>query len=249
MSMIRFQNVIKKFGERTVLSGISFEAQKGEILFVLGTSGTGKSVLLKNIVGLLRPTSGQIFVDNEEVSQLSEEEYFPVRKKCGMVFQQPALFDSINVYENVAYGLRRHKKELAEAEIKDKVLTSLELVHLEGVEQKGVNELSYGMQKRVSLARTIALDPQILLFDEPTTGLDPITTNAINQLIFDLSRKLKTTSMVVSHDMKCALSIADRIMVLDKGQIVAIGTPEEMKNSKQPLVEEFLAEVLNETVD
>lgn len=249
MSMIRFQNVIKKFGERTVLSGISFEAQKGEILFVLGTSGTGKSVLLKNIVGLLRPTSGDIYVDGVEVSRLSEEEYFPIRKKCGMVFQQPALFDSINVFENVAYGLRRHKNELSEQQIAEKVQSSLELVHLDGTELKKVSELSYGMQKRVSLARTIALDPQILLFDEPTTGLDPVTTAAINQLIYDLSRKLKTTSMVVSHDMKCALSIADRIMVLDKGQIVAIGTSDEMKKSTQPLVKDFLSEVLNESVD
>lgn len=249
MSMIRFENVIKKFGERTVLSGISFEAKKGEILFVLGTSGTGKSVLLKNIVGLLRPTSGDIYVDSVEVSRLTEEEYFPVRKKCGMVFQQPALFDSINVFENVAYGLRRHKKEMSEQQIAEKVQSSLELVHLDGTEQKKVGELSYGMQKRVSLARTIALDPQILLFDEPTTGLDPVTTSAINQLIFDLSRKLNTTSMVVSHDMKCALSIADRIMVLDKGQIVAFGTPDEMKKSTQPLVKDFLAEVLHESVD
>jgi len=248
-SMIRFNNVIKKFGEREVLKGISFEAKEGEILFVLGTSGTGKSVLLKNIVGLLRPTSGEIYVDDVEVSQLTEEEYFPIRKKCGMVFQHPALFDSLTIYENVAYGLRRHKSEMTEPEIADKVQTSLELVHLEGVEQKRTNELSYGMQKRVSLARTIALDPKILLFDEPTTGLDPVTTNAVNQLILDLSRKLKTTSMVISHDMKCALSIADRIMMLDKGHVVAFGSPEEMKKSTQPLVKDFLAEVLNEKVD
>lgn len=248
-SMIRFNHVIKKFGEREVLKGISFEAKEGEILFVLGTSGTGKSVLLKNIVGLLRPTSGEIFVDGVEVSQLSEEEYFPIRKKCGMVFQHPALFDSLTIYENVAYGLRRHKSEMTEPEIADKVRTSLELVHLDGVEQKRTNELSYGMQKRVSLARTIALDPKILLFDEPTTGLDPVTTNAVNQLILDLSRKLKTTSMVISHDMKCALSIADRIMMLDKGHVVAFGTPDEMKKSTQPLVKDFLAEVLNEKVD
>jgi phospholipid/cholesterol/gamma-HCH transport system ATP-binding protein len=240
--MIQFKNLVKRFGERTVLKGLSLDIREGEILFILGTSGTGKSVLLKNIVGLLRPDEGQIWIDGQEVSKLSEEEYLPVRKKCGMVFQHPALFDSLTIYENVAFGLRRHY-ELAEPEIAEKVKKALSLVHLQGVEQKMPAQISYGMQKRVSLARTVALEPQILLFDEPTTGLDPITTNAVNQLILDLSRSLKTTSLVVSHDMQCALSIADRIVVLDQGNIVALGTPAEMKNSSVPLVKDFMAEV------
>ncbi|MBS1968983.1 MAG: ABC transporter ATP-binding protein [Bdellovibrionales bacterium] len=241
--MISFKNLIKRFGERTVLKGLSLDIREGEILFILGTSGTGKSVLLKNLVGLLRPDEGEIWIEGQEVSRLSEEEYLPIRKKCGMVFQHPALFDSLTIYENVAFGLRRHFR-LEEDEIHRRVTKALSLVHLSGIENKKPAEISYGMQKRVSLARTVALEPKILLFDEPTTGLDPITTNAVNQLIQDLSRTLKTTSLVVSHDMQCALSIADRIVVLDQGNIVALGTPEEMKHSKVPLVRDFMAEVL-----
>jgi phospholipid/cholesterol/gamma-HCH transport system ATP-binding protein len=224
--------------------GSPFRAQQGEILFILGTSGTGKSVLLKNIVGLLKPTSGEIWIDGEEVSQFSENEYFRIRKKCGMVFQHPALFDSLTVFENVAYGIRKHKPETSEEDIADKVRKCLSLVHLSGIEDKRPAEISYGMQKRVSLARTVAVDPTMLLFDEPTTGLDPVTTNAINQLIFDLSRELKTTSLVVSHDMHCALDIADRIMVLDKGKVIEEGTPEDLKKSEQPLVKDFLMEIV-----
>lgn len=241
--MIKFDKVIKRFGSRTILDGISFEIQKGEILFVLGTSGTGKSVMLKCIVGLLRPEEGAIWIDGQEVSRLSEEDYFPVRKKCGMVFQHPALFDSLTIFENVAFGLRRHT-QMNESEIQVAVKRALGLVHLSGVEHKMPAEISYGMQKRASLARTLAVEPQVLLFDEPTTGLDPVTTNAVNQLIFNLSRELKTTSIVVSHDMHCALEIADRIIVLDKGRIVETGTPDDLKKSSQPLVKDFLAEVV-----
>lgn len=241
--MIEFKNLVKSFGERTILKGLSLSIEQGEILFILGTSGTGKSVLLKNLVGLLRPDQGEIWIDGEEVSQFTEEQYLAIRKKCGMVFQQPALFDSLTVYENVAFGLRRHYR-LEESQIREKVTTALGLVHLIGIEKKMPSQISYGMQKRVSLARTIALEPKILLFDEPTTGLDPVTTNAVNQLIFDLSRTLKTTSIVVSHDMQCALAIADKIVVMDQGKIVDSGTPESLKKSQVPLVKEFLAEVM-----
>lgn len=234
---------MKRFGTRTVLNGLNLKIREGEIIFILGTSGTGKSVLLKNIVGLLTPDDGEIWIDDEEVSKFTEEQYLPVRKKCGMVFQHPALFDSLTVYENVAFGLRRHY-QLSEEVIQSKVSKALRLVNLHGVEQKRPGQISYGMQKRVSLARTVALEPRILLFDEPTTGLDPVTTTAVNQLILDLSRELKTTSLVVSHDMNCALAIADRIVVLDKGNIVALGTPDELKKSSEPLVKEFLAEVM-----
>lgn len=240
--MIEFKNLVKKFGTKTVLNQISFKIEEGEILFILGTSGTGKSVLLKNLVGLMQPDAGEIWIDGQEVSRFEEEEYLPVRKKCGMVFQHPALFDSLTIYENVAFGLRRHYV-LDEQVIAQKVKKSLSLVHLQGIEQKLPAQISYGMQKRVSLARTVALEPRILLFDEPTTGLDPVTTNAINKLIFDLSRKLKTTSVVVSHDMNCALTIADRIIVLDKGSIVASGSPQELRKSQVPLVRDFLSEV------
>lgn len=243
--MIEFKNLVKSFGSRTVLDNLSFSVPEGQILFILGTSGTGKSVLLKNIVGLLRPSSGEIWIDGQEVSHLSEEEYLPVRRLCGMVFQHPALFDSLSVFENVAFGLRKHYRDMVEAEIKERVTKCLELVNLRNVESKMPPDISYGMQKRVSLARTVAVDPKILLFDEPTTGLDPVTTNAINRLIFDLSRRLKTTSLVVSHDMNCAFEIADRIIVLDKGRIVAEGSPQELAKSDHPLVKDFLEEALH----
>lgn len=245
--MIRLKNLRKSFGEREVLKGINLEISRGEIVFVLGTSGTGKSVLLKLLVGLLKVTDGQIFIDDEETTHFTEEQLFEVRKKCGMIFQHPALFDSLSVFENVAFGLRRlgtrSEGRLSEESIESKVKNSLELVHLVGVEEKLPQAISYGMQKRVSLARTVAVEPEILLFDEPTTGLDPITTNAVNQLILELSRKLKTTSIVVSHDMQCALAIADRIVVLDKGEIIEQGTPKEIQKSQHPLVRDFMAEV------
>lgn len=241
--MIEFKNLVKKFGERTILKGISFKVNKGDIVFILGTSGTGKSVLLKNLVGLMQPDQGEIWIDGRETSRLTEQEYLEIRKKCGMVFQQPALFDSITVFENVAFGLRKHYN-FSEEEIRAKVQKALSLVNIRGVEDKFPTQISYGMQKRVSLARTVALEPQILLFDEPTTGLDPVTTTAVNELIRDLSRKLQTTSIVVSHDMNCALSIADQIVVLDQGNIVDQGTPAQLKQSKQQLVRDFLAEVL-----
>lgn len=242
--MISFQKVVKRFGDRTILKGISFDVKEGEIVFILGTSGTGKSVLLKNLVGLLRPDEGSIYIDGQEVSSLSEQDYLPIRKKCGMVFQHPALFDSLTIFENIAFGLRKHF-QLPNSEIKDKVHKCLGLVNLNAeILTKLPSEISYGMQKRVSLARTVAVEPKILLFDEPTTGLDPVTTNTVNRLISDLSRKLKTTSMVVSHDMQCALDIADRIIVLDKGEIVEQGTPDQLMKTANPLVKEFLAEVL-----
>lgn len=244
--MISFENVRKNFGEREVLKGISFDVPEGQILFILGTSGTGKSVLLKNIVGLMQPTSGRITVDGEDVSRLAEEQLFPIRRKCGMVFQHPALFDSLTVFDNVAFGLRKHYPHYDPGQVESRVLECLQLVNLRAnVAGKKPQDISYGMQKRVSLARTVAVSPKILLFDEPTTGLDPVTTKAINHLIFELSRKLKTTSLVVSHDMQCALEIADHIIVLDQGMIVDQGSPRELKKSRHPLVMDFLKEALD----
>lgn len=237
---IRFENVSKSFGSKVILKNVSFEVQTGEILFILGKSGMGKSVTLKHIIGMLKPDSGKVFVDTAEVSSLDEDGLAAIRKRCGMVFQHPALLDSLTVFENVRFGLKGRSAQ----DIRKIVLNKLKLVHLgESLLNRYPPDLSYGMQKRVSLARTLAPEPQYLLFDEPTTGLDPITTNAINALILELSRQLKVTSIVVSHDMHCALAIADRILVLDQGGIRALGTVNEIKNSRDELVRDFLSEV------
>lgn len=242
---IEFDGLMKRFGDRTVLNGISFRVARGEIIFILGTSGTGKSVLLKTLTGLLRADGGRVVVQGQDLTHLSEEAYLDVRRKCGMVFQHPALFDSLSIEENVAFGLQRHLGLSLEA-ARPRVRECLQLVQLDYDELAELlpAQISYGMQKRVSLARTLAVQPQILLFDEPTTGLDPVTTKQINRLILELSRKLQTTSMVVSHDMDCALEIADRIIVLDQGRIIEQGRVEEVKRSQVPLVREFLAEAL-----
>jgi phospholipid/cholesterol/gamma-HCH transport system ATP-binding protein len=248
---IRFEKVSKSFGQKTVLDEVSFEVHHGEILFILGKSGMGKSVTLKHIVGILKPNSGQILVNNQDVTQQDSTQLAETRRKCGMVFQQPALLDSLTVFENVAFGLKtpqylnRGHTPLSEKQLHDVVVQKLALVNL-GPEilDRFPPEISYGMQKRVSLARTLAPGPQYLLFDEPTTGLDPITTHAVNDLIYDLSRKLKVTSIVVSHDMACALKIADRILVLDQAKVLAHGTVSEIKESKEPLIQAFLSETL-----
>lgn len=240
--MIEFRKITKSFGARTILRDLDLLIPEAKIVFVLGVSGTGKSVLLKNIVGLLKPDSGELFVNGLPIHQYNEKQMMEVRRFCGMVFQQPALFDFLNVFENVAYGLRRHFS-FKESQIAEKVKESLARVGLSGVEAKWPHELSYGMKKRVSLARTVALQPKILLFDEPTTGLDPISTNRVNQLILNLSKELGTTSVVVSHDMESVLKVADHIIVLDGGGLLTQGTPQEMLKSQEPLVRDFLAEV------
>ena len=248
---IRFEHVKKFFGPKKILNDVSFEVATGEILFILGKSGMGKSVTLKHIVGVMKPDSGGVFVENEDVTRMDADRLADIRRKCGMVFQHPALLDSLTVYQNVSFGLRTPQftrslsKPMSEDDIRQIVLEKLSLVNLgQDVLDRMPPELSYGMQKRVSLARTLAPGPKYLLFDEPTTGLDPITTNAVNDLIFELSRKLKVTSVVVSHDMACALKIADRILVLDQGHILSLATVGETKRSKEPLIRDFLAETL-----
>jgi len=253
---IRFEGVHKAFGPKKVLDGVSFEVKKGEILFILGKSGMGKSVTLKHIIGVLAPDAGKIHVDQYEVSSMFTEEgseLLPkVRQRCGMVFQHPALLDSLTNFDNIAFGLRtpqyREKigREPSESEIENIVLEKLGLVHLDPeILPLYPSEVSYGVQKRVSMARTLAPGPDYLLFDEPTTGLDPLSTASINELIAELSRSLKVTSIIVSHDMACALSIADQILFLDQGKILLMAPPQEVVRSKIPLVSEFFQETLS----
>jgi len=240
--MIEFKQVTKSFGDRKVLDQVTFKVARGEIVFIIGKSGVGKSVLLKNIVGLLRPDQGQIWVEKEEVSHLDEQGWFRIRRMCGMVFQNPALLDSLTVFENIAFGLRAHRFYSSEAELEKKVRDMLTLVHLgPEIVSRYPGELSFGMQKRASIARTLVLRPAYVLFDEPTTGLDPIVTYSINQLIQELSHRLRVSSLVVSHDMHCALEIADRILMLHEGRVVMEGTPAQVLKSEVPMVREFLS--------
>lgn len=255
MSLI-FNQVTKAFGQRKVLDQVSFEIKKGSIVFILGKSGMGKSVTLKHLIGVLEPDSGEIQVDDLRVNDFftpqKRFELYKVRQKCGMVFQHPALLDSLTNFENVAFGLKTPQfiqklgRELSEQEITVRVKEKLALVHLdEEVLPLYPHEVSYGIQKRVSMARTLAPEPEYLLFDEPTTGLDPLSTASINSLIFELSRKLKVTSMIVSHDMACALSIADEIMFLDQGKIVLKAPPAQVIESNIQLVKDFFEETLS----
>jgi phospholipid/cholesterol/gamma-HCH transport system ATP-binding protein len=237
--MMRIRNVQKSFGENHVLRGVNLEVKCGESMVVIGGSGTGKSVLLKCIIGLMRFDSGEIEVNGQEISRLTDREWNVLLKKFGMVFQRDALFDSISVWENVGFGLRRHTK-LTDEEIKGIAVEKLKLVGLQNVEDNMPAELSGGMRKRVSLARAIAMEPQILLYDEPTTGLDPIMANVINDLMVNMREKLRVTSITITHDMESAYQIADHIAMLYQGQIIEVGKPEEIRNTSNEIVRQFI---------
>ena len=237
--MIEVIDLHKSFGKNHVLKGINLRIEKGESVVVIGGSGSGKSVLIKNIIGLLRPDSGRVIVDGVDITTLNEKELYNVRSKFGMLFQYAALFDSLKVWENVAFALIR-QKGLREEEAKKIAIEKLRMVGLVGVEDLMPSELSGGMKKRVGLARAIAHEPEILLYDEPTTGLDPIMADAINDLIIEMRNKLRVTSVAITHDMNSAYKIADRIAMLYNGVIIEVGTPEEIKNTKNPIVRQFI---------
>ncbi len=239
MAMIEITNLCKGFGSHQVLRGVNLTVEKGESMTVIGGSGSGKSVLIKHIIGLLFPDRGEVKVDGEVLNNLDERGLNDVRKKFGMLFQGAALFDSLTVWENVGFGLKQHTK-MSDKEIRDVTTQKLALVGLKGVEDKMPSDLSGGMKKRVGLARAIAMDPQIILYDEPTTGLDPITADAINDLIVDLRKKLGVTSVAITHDMFSAYKISDRIAMLYKGEIQETGTPDEIRGTSNPIVKQFI---------
>lgn len=226
-----------------MLSGVSLSLQPGEIKFVLGKSGTGKSVLLKCIVGLLSADQGEIWFAGKNVTRLTEEEYLEMRTRCGLVFQQPALLDWMSVFENIKMGLVRDESPLSSIEIEERIRSVLDSVGLQNIEHLRPSQLSFGMQKRVSLARALALRPAALLYDEPTTGLDPIASHQINQLIYSLAKKSASSALVVSHDIHCALEIADEILLLDQGKVIARGSPEQICTHRDPMVSEFLKDI------
>ena len=237
--MIEITDLHKSFGAFPVLRGVNLTVEKGESMTVIGGSGSGKSVLIKHIIGLLFPDKGQVKVGGEVLNNLDEQGLNEVRKKFGMLFQGAALFDSLTVWENVGFGLKQHTK-MSDKDIRDVATQKLALVGLKGVEDKMPSDLSGGMKKRVGLARAIAMDPQIILYDEPTTGLDPITADAINDLIVDLRKKLGVTSVAITHDMFSAYKISDRIAMLYKGEIQETGTPDEIRGTSNPIVKQFI---------
>jgi phospholipid/cholesterol/gamma-HCH transport system ATP-binding protein len=239
MALIEFHDVWKSFGPKVVYQGLNLSIERGDALTIVGGSGVGKSVMLKMLIGLLKADRGTILFDGEDVCRMNPKQLARVRQRIGMLFQGAALFDSLTVRENVAYGLREHHR-MREEEIDERVAWALSLVGLPGVEAMHPADLSGGMKKRVGLARTIALKPEVLLYDEPTTGLDPINTTRINHLIASLQRALKITSIVVTHDMGTAFFVSTRMAMVHKGRIIAEGTPEEFRHSTNPLVRNFI---------
>jgi phospholipid/cholesterol/gamma-HCH transport system ATP-binding protein len=237
--MIRFVGLCKRFGSKQVLDGVDVAIGKGEVFFIIGQSGVGKSVLIKHLIGLLRADRGEIYLDDEEISHLTERQYFRVRRRCGMVFQHSTLFDSLSCIENVALPIRKHKhlgrrKALVEA------MKRLEQVHMEEFAWTFPAALGDGMRKRVAIARTLTMDPEFVLFDEPTTGLDPISARRVDTLIRELADKLHVTCVVVSHDLTSIFAIADRIVLLYKGRVHILGTPAELRASTDPVVRQFI---------
>ncbi len=237
--MIEISHLYKSFENSIILNNLNLTIKKGETTVIIGRSGAGKSVLLKSIVGLLRPDSGSIKIDGVEVTNLPEKDYNKIRMEIGMVFQGGALFDSLSVEENVGFVLTEFMK-LDKKTVRDKVADSLAMVGLQGIEHMRPSQLSGGMKKRVGLARVLCMEPQTILYDEPTSEVDPITADAINNLIVELRDKLKVTSIVVTHDMNSAYKVADSIAMFYHGQVIAEGKPEEIRNTKHPVVKQFI---------
>src|SRR3954464_11970313 len=237
--MIQLKNVHKAFGPKRVLDGFTLDVPEGETMVIIGYSGTGKSVAIKHIVGLLEPDSGEVWVDGLNVPELSRRELYALRARIGYVFQFAALFDSFSIGENVAMGLRK-QGELSESEIGQRVEEALDLVDLPGVRDRFPAELSGGMRKRVGIARAIALRPKYILYDEPTTGLDPVTSAVIDQLMIRMRERLGVTSVVITHDMRSAYSVGTRMAMLYQGQVRQVGSVDEIRTSTDPLVRQFI---------
>lgn len=237
--MIEVRDLHKGFGAQAVLSGVTFSIGEGESVVIIGRSGCGKSVLLKHLIGLIRADAGQVIIDGQEISNLPERDLLEVRRKFGMLFQSAALFDSLNVAENISFVLRR-EKQLSEAEIKERVEEVLEMVELPGTQNKKPSELSGGMRKRVGLARAIIYKPEIVLYDEPTTGLDPVVSDSIDHLIIRVRERLKITTVVVTHDTRSMRRVGQKILMMVNGKIYAAGPPEEIFASQDPVIHRFV---------
>jgi phospholipid/cholesterol/gamma-HCH transport system ATP-binding protein len=237
--MIKLNNLSRYFGKLKVLENISYEISEGESLAIIGPSGCGKSTLLRLLIRLDQPTTGNVVIDNKDIDKLSVEALMKLREKIGMIFQSGALFDSMNVFDNVAFGIRQHYK-IPQSKIEKIVKEKLEMVELEGSDDLYPSELSGGMQKRVSIARALAFDPKIILYDEPTTGLDPITSVTIENLMIKLKQELKVTSVIVTHVMQTVRRVADKVVLLHEGKFIDIGSPKQAMDSKDPIVSKFI---------
>lgn len=237
--MIEVRNLQKSFGGQRVLDQVNLRINRGESVVIIGRSGGGKSVLLKHIIGLLTPDAGEVLIEGQNIVPMNERQLIEVRRKFGMLFQGAALFDSMSVAENIAFALRR-QRQCSETEVREKVSEALAMVELAGIEQKKPSELSGGMRKRVGLARAIVYRPEILVYDEPTTGLDPVISDSIDQLIISIRQKLKVTTVVVTHDMRSARRIGQRIFMLYHGKIYVSGTAAEIFASQDPVVHRFV---------
>jgi len=238
-NIIEVKNLHKKFGENIVYDGANLTIQKGEVITIIGGSGIGKSVMLKHFIGLIQPDEGEVIFDGHNISHLKEEEYVPIRKRIAMLFQSGALFDSLTVGENLAYPLREHTT-LTEEEIQKRVTEELEVVGLSGKQNLMPSDLSGGMRKRVGLARATILEPEMILFDEPTTGLDPYNTRKINEIIIDLNKRKNITCVIVTHDMESAFEVTHRIAMVHKGKIIIEDTKENIRNTDNEIVKGFI---------
>jgi len=237
--MIEFRGVKKAFGAQQVLRGLDLRVERGEAMFIIGTSGVGKSVTIKHLIGLLQPDEGQLLLDGVEVQGLGERQYYPIRKRCGMVFQHSTLFDSLTLEENVELPLRKHRRIKVEDAHRE-AQRLLKIVHMEEFADRYPAELGDGMRKRAAIARTLALEPEFILFDEPTTGLDPVSARRVDALIREL-KGMGVTSVVVSHDLVSVFSTADRIAFIYRGVVHLLGTPEQFRQSQDPVVQQFIS--------
>jgi phospholipid/cholesterol/gamma-HCH transport system ATP-binding protein len=237
--LISFRDLHKSFGPKSILRGVSFDVQDGQVFFIIGQSGVGKSVLIKHLIGLLAPDRGEIWLDGEEVTRLNEEQMYPVRMKCAMVFQHSTLFDSLTCVDNVALPLRKHRQLDVQA-ARVEAYRRLEQVHMAEYGDRFPPELGDGMRKRVAIARALTLEPRYVLFDEPTTSLDPVSARRVDKLIQELSDELGVTSVVVSHDLASIFAIADRIVMLYQGKVLYEGTPDDFRRCDDGIVQQFI---------
>jgi phospholipid/cholesterol/gamma-HCH transport system ATP-binding protein len=237
--MIEFRDIYKSFGTKQVLRGVSLSVDRGKIMFIVGTSGAGKSVLVKHLVGLLRPDSGRVFLDDQDVTELSETEFYPIRKRCAMVFQHSTLFDSMTLAENVALPLRKHCG-LSQTEALVEARVRLQQLHMQDHAHRYPADIGDGLRKRVAIARALTLDPEYVIFDEPTTGIDPLAAANVDSLIRELSEDLGVTSIVISHDLRSIFRVADRIAMLYKGQVLLDGTRDDFHKTTNPIVRQFI---------